>query len=109
MFPGVQIMDLYQNPDARPRKGEKHVPALTTGCARMYMTRRKRIARGAELLLLHGIPVTVQASLSMQASLINVDALSHRAQCALAGNSMHCACVGLMAFATLFLERCNSQ
>ena len=95
------MCDLYQNPEQRPRKGSIVWPTLTTGCARMYMIPRRRFASGFELLLLHGLPVTMETAQVMQSFSIDITSLSHRMQCHLAGNSMHACCVGLVSFAFL--------
>lgn len=97
LFPEFQIADLYQSADQRPRQGSLHCPALTTGCARMWLRSLNRFAHGCELLLLHGIPVTLQTSDAMGCREIRVGECTHRIQCRLAGNSMHSACIGLMA------------
>lgn len=62
----MTMCDLYQNPEMRPRKGELFWPALTTGCARMWLDKLQRFAHGTELLLLHSIPATEEAARIMQ-------------------------------------------
>ena len=98
---GVQIADLYQNPDSRPRRGTLHVPTLTTGCARMWLFGLHRYASGAELLALHGIPVFRKIAEAMGCMQVQVRHVSHRCMCRLAGNSMHSSCVGLCFVAVL--------
>ena len=101
LFPDVCIADLYQNPASRPRRGVMHCPTLTTGCARMFVFPLNRFAHGSELLVLHGIPVFRILSSAMGCAQIRVNHMSHRLQSKLAGNSMHCACVGLITLAAL--------
>ena len=64
----------------------------------MWVKHLGRFAHGAELLLLHGIPVTLQAADEMGIEQeIRVASVPHRVQCRLAGNSMHGACIGFMS------------
>ena len=67
----------------------------------MYLFKERRIVHGLELLRFHSIPVSPKISHTMGCHMINVEKLSHRAQCRLAGNSMHCACVGAVVCALL--------
>ena len=101
LYPDIVVGDLYQDPAQRPRKGVEYLPTLTTGCARLYAYKNKRFLSGVELLQLHSIPVTEIVSRTMRSRRIAVHHLSHRAQCKLAGNCMHTACVGLMLCAVL--------
>lgn len=101
LYPDFEIADLYQCAEQRPRQGSLHCPALTTGCARMWLPRFGRFAHGSELLLMHGIPVTLEASTQMWCREIRVGECTHRIQCKLAGNSMHSACIGLMVMIAL--------
>lgn len=96
-FPNFQVADLYQDPLARPRHGSKCLPALTTGCARLWLRKQKRFCSGIELLLMHSVPVTKQAAELMCCDQIQLGQLSHRSMCRLAGNSMHGGCVGMVA------------
>ena len=99
-------MDLYQNPDARPRKGTLMVPTLTTSCGRLFILNLQRYTHGCELLHLHGLPVSQHVAGFMGTPQIMVHELSHRQQCHLAGNSMHTACVGaVFCAALLFLSK----
>lgn len=100
-WPQCEVVDLYQNPWARPRKGLKHCPVLTTGCARMYLPGRSRFISGVELLLFQSIPVTVQASQEMRSVQLQILNVSNSAHCRLAGNSMHASCIGLILFAVM--------
>ena len=64
----------------------------------MWVNHLGRFAHGAELLLLHGIPVTLQAADEMGIEQeIRVASVPHRVQRRLAGNSMHGACIGFMS------------
>ena len=101
LFPEVQIADLYQNAESRPRRGFRTLPTLTTGCSRMFLFNKGRFASGLELLILHGIPVAERVAEVMECAQVQVSHISHRAQCKLAGNSMHACAIGLMFLAVL--------
>ena len=71
----------------------------------MYVFSLQRFAFGFELLSLHGMPVSKRVSKAMGSVQLRVQDLRHRAQCKLAGNSMHAACVGLLFLAFLSFKQ----
>ena len=78
---------------------------LTTGCSHVWLVNRRRYLSGAEALLLHGVPVNEEIARVMKVSPVRVNMVSHANRCFLAGNSMHCANVGVfVAFALLYTE-----
>lgn len=99
-FPDWVVADLNQNAEKRPKYGETTVPTLTTGCSRLRWKPGSRFLHGPELLLLHGVPTTRQIATIMRTRMVNVSCISHRAQCMLAGNSMHASSVGFMIMAS---------
>ena len=96
-LPDAELADLCQNPSSQPRQGRAIVPTLTTGSWRIFSFQEKRYVRGKELLLLHSVPVCMCVAELLGSPRISVEHLSHRAQCRLAGNSMHVACIGAVS------------
>ena len=77
------------------------MPCLTTGCSRIWLKTAGRYIHGSELLVLQGLPVTLQLAKAMKCSQVSVAQISHRAKAFLAGNMMHATSVGFMAFVAL--------
>lgn len=97
---GFLVMDLNQNPLARPRGTTKDgaLASLTCSSTRLWVDCKGRYLLGTELLLAQGFPATNWAGQAMcgydTAHL--VEGLSNHAQARLAGNAMHASCVGLL-------------
>ena len=101
LFPGIQVADLYQEPELRPRRGHNHLPTITTGCSRLFAYPKNRFIHGYELLLIHGVSVAKCVSDAMGCARVDVRGMTHWVLSKLAGNSMHASCIGLMLLAAM--------
>lgn len=102
LFPAALAFDLNQDPLCRPRKSECDLHTLTTGSTKIWLPPKKRFLSGLECLALHSIAVSPGLAATMGCTEVQVGALSHSAQCFLAGNCMHTASVGSVIALCLF-------
>jgi hypothetical protein len=97
LYGGWTVADLNQDARRRPKYGVTHMPCLTTGCSHIWLKTAGRYIHRSELLVLQGLPVTLQLAKAWKCSQVSVAQISHRAKAFLAGNMMHATSVGFMA------------